>query len=125
MPASSVSSLNSWGVYIFASAALVLLFVPQLSQAALASRASADWRNLDGASWAIDSLRPGVVLSFSYGVSNVSDPLRLRGHQVSCSDGNQGMSAAVRWALPNYTLIPSVSYRLSLSQGRLVVTRAV
>ena len=117
--------LTSWGVYLIASASLVLLLSPQLSQVTVDARASADWRNLDGARSAMDAIRPGVTLPFSYGDAKVSDPLRLLGHEVYCSDGRGTLNASVRWALPDYTLVPGVRYVLSLSQGAVVVTPAV
>ena len=125
MPASSMGELNSWGLYLLASAALVLLLSPQLFQVVAISRASADWRNLDGARAAIDSLRPGIVVPFSFGASKVSDPLRLQGDEISCADGNGSISMRVGWALPNYTLYPATGYLLSLAQGSLVVAQAV
>lgn len=125
MPASSLGASNSWGVYLLASAALLLLLTPQLAAVAKDSRESADWRNLDGVRAAVDSLRPGIALVFSYGLVKVSDPLRLMGHLVTCYDGNETLSATVRWMLPNATLLPSVRYGLSLAQGGVVVVQDV
>ena len=117
MPASSLGSLNSWWVYLLASAALVLLFTPQLAGVATDSRAVADWRNLDGVRAVIDSLRPGLTLQFSFGAGGFSDSIRLGGHTVSSFDGNGTISMAVVWALPNVTLVPSARNSLSLAQG--------
>jgi hypothetical protein len=125
MPASSFSGLNSWGVYLFASLALVLLFTPQLTGIVKDTRVSADWRNLDGVRAAIDSLRPGVALHFSFGVAGVSDSVQLRGQQVSCFDGNGTISMPVVWALPNVTLVPALHYRFSLAQGWVRVVQDV
>ena len=121
MPAPSLSSLNSWGAYLLAALALILMLTPQMAAVARDSRESADWRNLDGVRAAVDSLRPGITLLLSYGAANVSDTVRLGGHLVSCSDGNDTLSMAVRWARPIITLIPSLHYRLSLSQGAVRV----
>ncbi len=125
MPASSISSLNSWGLYIFASVALVLLFAPQLGGVAKDARESADWRNVDGVRAVIDSMRPGIAVLLTYGTSATPDSIRLGGHLVSCEDGNGTISMPVTWALPNVTLSPSVNYRLALAYGTLMVTENV
>lgn len=125
MPASSMGSLNAWGVYLAASAVLVLIFTPQLAGVARASRAGADWRNLDGVGAVIDSLRPGITLRLHYGIVGTSDSLSIGGHSLSCFDGNATISRAVRWALPNMTLAPGVRYSLSLVQGTVRVAQAV
>ena len=125
MPATSVTGLNSWGLYIFASVALVLLLAPQLEGVAGDAREGADWRNVDGVRAVIDSLRPGLTLLFAYGQSGAPDAVRLGGHLVSCSDGNRTISMAVSWALPNITLSPSSQYRLSLASGMVTVSQNV
>jgi hypothetical protein len=125
LPASSISSLNSWGLYIFASVALVLLFTPQLEGVAKDARESADWRNVDGVRAVIDSLRPGITTLFSYGPSNAPDDVRIAGHLVSCPDGNGSISMPVKWVLPNVTLFPSVQYRLTLVFGTVTVNQIV
>ena len=125
MPASSISGLNSWGLYIFASVALVLLFAPQLVGVARVARESADWRNVDGVRAVIDSLSPGVTVLMAYGSPDTLDDIRLGGHLVSCSDGNGTISMPVDWELPNVTLLPSAQYRLVLVLGVVTVSQAV
>ena len=125
MPASSLGSLDSWGVYVFASMALILLLTPQLAGVVQLSRKGADLRDLDGARAVIDSLRPGVTVVFAFGEAHLSDALALSGNSVSCYDGNGTISVPVRWALPNLTLAPSVRYRLSLVQGAVAVSQVV
>lgn len=117
--------MNSWGLYIFASVALVLLLTPQLGGVARDARESADWRNVDGVRAIIDSLAPGVTVLFAYGSSASPDRIRLEGHLVSCRDGDGTISMPVAWALPNVTLSPSVRYRLALVGGAVVVTKSV
>jgi hypothetical protein len=125
LPVSSISGLNSWGLYIFASVALVLLFTPQLVGVTKDARDSADWRNIDGVRAVIDSLRPGITLLLAYGPSVSPDEVRLGGHLVSCPDGNGTISMPVRWALPNVTLSPSARYRLSLVLDVVTVNQIV
>lgn len=125
MPASSLGSLDSWGVYAFASVALVLLLTPQLAGVVRLSREGADLRDLDGAGAVIDSLSPGITMVFAFGAPHLSDSLQLGGHAVSCSDGQGTVSVPVRWALPNFTLSPAVQYRLSLVKGTVMVSQVV
>ena len=123
MPASSFGAINSWAVYLFAAAALVLLFTPQLVGVARTSRAAADWRDLDGVRAIVDSLRPGIQVRFSFGVARFSDDIALEGHTVSCFVGNGTISMKVLLALPNATLGPAVRYSLSLVGGVVRVGR--
>jgi hypothetical protein len=110
MPASSMSSLTSWGAYLIASAALVLALNPMLSGTAAGSRSAADWRNLDGVRSVLDALRPGVTATISYGIQTSGDPVHLSGHLITCSDGQHLLALQTRWALPTVTLAPSVEY---------------
>ena len=125
MPASSIAGLNSWGIYIFASVALVLCLTPQLGGVAKDARESADWRNVDGVRVVIDSLRSGITVLMAYGSSDTMDDVRLGGHFVSCSDGNGTVSMSVEWVLPNMTLFPAIQYRLTLALGIVTVNQAV
>ena len=125
MPASSISGLNSWVLYISGWTALVLLLTPQLAGGAKDARASADWRNVDGVRAVVDSLRPGLAVLLISVSSGSPDEVRLGGHLVSCPDGNGTVTMTVTWALPNITLAPSVLYRLTLASGVVVVTQGV
>ena len=125
MPASSIGSLNSWGLYIFAAAALVLILAPQLSSVTTYSRVGADWREVDGIRAVVDSLSPGVTLQLSYGVAGLSDAVNLSGHLVTCSYGNGSIMARVVWPLPAMTLAPSVHYSLSIVRGAVRVEKSV
>ena len=125
MAASSVSGMNSWGLYISASVALVMLFSPLLAGVSNDARESADWRNVDGVRAVIDSLRPGVTVALTYGSSTFSDDVSLGGHLVACHAGNGTVSMAVIWALPNITLSPSSLYHLTLDLGKVTVTKTV
>lgn len=125
MPASSVSGLNSWGVYLFASVALVLVLTPQLAGAAQASRRTSDWRNLDGIRALVDSLRPGEAALFSYGIPGASDAVRLGGREAWCVDGAVTIAEPTLWPLPNFTLAPGTLYRLGVSRGEVTVEQVV
>lgn len=117
-----MSSLNSWGAYILAAAALVALLAPALGSTAAASREGADWRTVDGVRQALSSLGPGMTVTFVVGPG--ADSLMLTGRAITCSYGGGTVSAASPWPLPNMTLSPGVAYSVSLSGGSLRV-RAV
>ena len=123
MPVSSISSLNSWGVYIVSAVAIVLMLTPQLTALARASRESADWRYLDGVRTMLDSLEPGVAVNLTSPPGFAPDPVHLGGHQMSTSYGTGTLVFNTTWALPSITISPSSNYRLCLCGGEVVVTR--
>jgi hypothetical protein len=123
MPSSSVSSLNSWGVYLLSAVALLLLLSPELTGAVGDSRESADWRNLDGVRAVVDSLHPGLVVNLTYGGGSTSDLVELRGAWLSCSYGNGTLAFPSRWPLPNVTLTAGAMYLVRLSAGRVQVAQ--
>ena len=119
MPASSVGALNSWGLYLIASGLLVGMMSPQLLKMTSDSREGSDLRCADGVGAALDSLRPGMAISFSFGSWPWADPIHLGGLQISVVDGNGTMTLPSAWELPNETISPFVSYRAWLA-GDLV-----
>lgn len=114
MPASSVSSLTSWGLYLLATVALLAIVSPMLSGSVQSARVGADSRNLDGVRAVLDGLRPGMSMTFSFGEGTGSDPIRLEGHQISCTSAVLKMIVPSRWGLPNMILLPSVAYHVQL-----------
>ena len=114
MPASSVSSLTSWGIYLLCTIALLAILSPMLSGSFQSSRAAADSRNLNGVKAVFDSLEPGVRVTFSFGEATGSDPIRIGGHMMSCASAVEGTAVPSRWGLPSMTLLPSVVYSARL-----------
>lgn len=117
MPASSFSALNSWGFYIIAAAALLLVLSPPLLGTAQDARAASDWRSADGVRAILDSLRPGVRVHFSYGGSRGWDNLTLGDRKVSVSYGGGTISLPTRWELTSETLVPAKGYVAFLQGG--------
>ncbi len=114
MPASSIDAINSWGIYIVAAAVLVSVLFSPLLGAARDSRKAADWRVADGLQRELDSLRPGITLSVSYGGWPSADAVQLDGKEISIDYGNGTIRLPVAWNLPAITLAPSVIYRVWL-----------
>lgn len=125
MPASSVSALTSWGVYLAASLALLALLSPALASAVHVSREGADLREVEGVRAVLSSLAPGMTVTFSFGSVPGADPVTLAGRSITCSYGPGRVSAASRWTLPTITLLPGVRYSARLGGGTVKVTGAV
>jgi hypothetical protein len=114
--------MNAWGVYLIASVALVAAFTPRLIGTTQDSREGIDYRMADGISSLLDSLRPGIVLTFSFGAWSTADSAHLSGHLVSLQDGNLTVTMRTRFSLPNATLSPGVQYRAWLEGGSVRVS---
>jgi hypothetical protein len=123
LPVASTGALNSWGLYLIASAALVLMLGPPLTGVARDSREGADWRSVDGVRQVLDGLRPGIALDFSYGSSPTADSIHLAGSFVSCDYGSGTISLPSRWTLPSTTLLPTVHYTASLTGEEVQVAQ--
>jgi hypothetical protein len=121
MPASSVSSLTSWGLYLLATVALLAILSPMLSGSFQSARVGADSRNLDGVRSVLDGLRPGMRITFSFGEATGSDPIRIEGHLISCTSAAGKMTVPSRWGLPSMIVLPSVAYTAQLEGGSVKV----
>lgn len=112
-------------MYLIAAAVLLLIFTPEISAAALASREGADWRYADGVRAVLDSLNPGVKITFSYASSPSADELVLAGDSVSVNDGQGVLTFRTAYPVPGMTLMPTLSYVAQLIGGRVEVTEVV
>jgi hypothetical protein len=112
--------MNSWGVYLIASAALILILAPALQKITSDARIASDWREIDGVSRIIDSLRPGMTVHLKLG-SDTKDAIRLHGNEISCYDGTGVLVRNSRWLLPDYTFLPGIGYIISLGTTQVEV----
>lgn len=124
MPVSSISALNSWGVYVFSAFALVLLFEPALVGLYHDSGEWAGMRTAEGLRAVIDGLSPGLVANISFTGGVTSDAFILSGYTISCTCGNGTVSLHTRYPLQASVLEPSSSYVLWLQQGVVEVAQA-
>ena len=122
MPASSIGVMNSWGVYLTASAFLILLLTPALYKTSNNARVASDWREVDGVTKVINTLRPGLSVQLNLRM-NSTDSVRLQGYLVSCDDGSGALTEKSIWFLPSYILVHGISYDLKLDGSRVEVTR--
>ncbi len=124
MPASSFSSMNSWGLYLVAAVALVLILTPQLTALTRSSREAADWRYMDGVRYAVDSLQPGIAVNLTSFTPFALDPISFHGNEMICDYGRGTVTLTSRWPLPDLVLSPSSHYVLSLAGGKVAVAQA-
>ncbi|MDG7011312.1 MAG: hypothetical protein JRN57_04245 [Nitrososphaerota archaeon] len=124
MPASSIAALNSWGLYIVAAFALLLVLSPALSAVSSDSREGADLRSLDGVSAVLSALRPGVSARFSFGTSPAGDPILIGEHSLVCSYGSGLVETHTVAELPDETIYPTVAYLAYVSGDRVAVVPA-
>ena len=110
-------------MYLIASAALIAALMPQLAGTAQDSREGTDYRVADGIRSVLDSLRPGTVVTLSFG-SWTGDSARLEGHEITLMDGSGAVALQTRYELPNVTLVPNVSYQVWLNGNGAEVTQA-
>jgi hypothetical protein len=111
-------------VYLIASAALIAALTPQLVGATRDSREGSDYRVADGIRSVLDSLRPGTIVTFSFGSWSTGDSARLDGNEVILNYGNGSVALHTRYDLPNITLTPNVSYQVWLEGNRVSVSEA-
>ncbi len=124
MPASSVSALDSWGVYAVSALALTLVLAPSLSSLLTDSRESADLRNVEGVAALIDNLRPGMKLNFSF-AGGVGDAISLGGTTITCAGADHSIALETAWPLQAVVLRPSSRYAFSIDGGMVEATPAV
>jgi len=124
LPASSIASLDTWGVYLIASAALIAALMPPLVGTVQYSREGSDYRIADGIRSVLDSLRPGTVTSFYFGSWSTGDSAHLDGHEVILTYGNGTVALQTRYNLPNVTLSPDVHYQVWLKGNQVDVSGA-
>lgn len=111
-------------MYLIASAALIGVLMPQLVGATQDSREGSDYRFADGIRSVLDSLRPGTVVTFSFGSGSMGDSARLDGNEIIFTYGNGTVSLQTQYDLPNVTLVPGVSYQVWLKGNQVGVSEA-
>jgi hypothetical protein len=122
-PATVLSSAFSWGAYLAASLALAMVLGPTANAVLSGSQLSAGSKLLDGVKDVIDGLSPGLNTTLQFGLPGLQGRIETSGHTVSYSSAAFSGSEQTRWALPNMTLEPGVSYVLRLEGESVMVSR--
>ena len=115
MPATVVSSSYGWGAYLASALILGAVLAPVANRVGDASQAGAASRTVAGVLGVLDGLRPGILVSFSYGSPGERVSIRTAGHSVSYEVGGITTLAWCRWDLPNLTLLPGERYTVWLN----------
>ncbi len=121
MPASSVSSSVSWGVYLVASLALVTALTPAIRGVSQFSQEAALGTVVQGVASVVNGLEPGMAASLVLQIPAANASVRLEGHTVVGTLGGIRISQPSSWALPNTTLSYGVVYTLTIEEGRVEV----
>ncbi len=123
MPASSISSLSSWAVYLAATLALASVLAPADLAVATGSRESSAYATLRGVVGLLDEMRPGMSTVLSYGSAGSEFVIWTRGHQVGYDLGNLSVSLPCKWDVEAETLYPGVDYLVAAAAGSLEVSQ--
>ena len=119
MPASSYSSSLSWSVYFAAAVALVGTCSPMLSGVKSYSCGDSAAETARGAVEVLDSLAPGMVVTFAFQAPSADDSIVLGGQQLTAVWCGRTSAFQTLWQLPTAVLTPGVTYQLRLT-GSLV-----
>ncbi|MDA4121016.1 MAG: hypothetical protein OK404_01250 [Thaumarchaeota archaeon] len=122
MPATVVSSSMGWGTYLASALILGTVLVPIANHVYDASQAGAASRTVAGVLGVLDGLRPGLIVSLSYGVPGEKVSIRMAGHLLSYDIGGKTAQAWCRWDLPHFTLLPGQRYTVWLNGASVEVS---
>lgn len=121
MPASSLSSSLSLALYLAASAALVATCSPMLVGVRSYACAFSASRTVAGAVDVFDSLRPGMLVTFSFASPSPDGKILLDGRNLSAAWCGGSASLRTEWELPRTALTGGVAYGLMLAGNRVEV----
>ena len=121
MPAASVSSSVSWTVYFAASLMLVSMCSPALTELKNYSCDYSAARTGQGAVEVIDSLEPGMVVSFVFHPPGSDDRIETDGRVLTMQWCGSAFGFTTNWQLPHAVLSPEVRYNLSLEGNQVEV----
>ncbi|MBI3841532.1 MAG: hypothetical protein HY297_06260 [Thaumarchaeota archaeon] len=113
--------LSSWGAYVVATGVLVAAMSPVFVGVLSSSVIGSGFRYLDGVRSVLDSLRPGMTVSFSYGYKGFPGEIRLEGWGLTFQSGGANVSFPSHWFLPDIALVPGTSYSAHLTGASVEV----
>lgn len=67
-------------------------------------------RTVDGITYVIEELRPGMSATLAYGSPGSTAEVLLLGHTVTFTEGDVTFSRDVQWVLPGLSLAPGETY---------------
>jgi len=125
LPAASYSSSISWGIYIAASFVLVVVCSPVLDGARGYAYANSAAETGEGVVRVLNSLSPGLVVTFAFHSPAPDGRVEFLGHHVTVTWGGKSSTFETAWLLPNQTLEPNVQYGLRVTGARVEVFELV
>ena len=123
MPSTVISSISGWGAYFASGLILVVVLTPAVYHVHEASKVESGLRIIAGVQRVLDSLRPGLVATLTYGSLGGAAEVRTGAHAITYISGNTSVSAETKWALQNSTLNPGLNYSVYLAGGLVEVSR--
>ena len=121
MPSSTVSSIYGWALYLVASGAfLSVASVPVSIEAQAATRSQVDTL-LDGIAATLNSLVPGLTVTFRYHSRLTNLRVWVDGHAVGAVSSSLLVERNLSWWSPLYSLQTDVTYLASLNPGGLSI----
>ncbi len=120
MPAVSISSMMSWGVYLIAAIALVGLLAPGLARAYQASTMSADIKVMKGVCDILGSLGPGTKAQLRFQLYGPEKSLEISDGTIFLSDDSGAHQPCIKGE-PPITLDSGVQYEAYLHNGTVTV----
>lgn len=125
MPVSALSALDSWGVYMLSSLALILLVVPSVLGLYGEAVDSGGLRGVAGIREVVDGLEPGMQVLVSYGWDGMPGTVTLEGDSATYAYGSVSFSVVCAWPFQPSVLLPGVEYELHVASGRVEATPTV
>lgn len=122
MPASSLSSIMNWGVYLAATLALASFLAPAALGVLGEARENAAASTVSGIRALIDALRPGDSVDLTFASSGTAFLVLTRGNLVGYRLGSSSSFLPCEWTLETATLYASREYLLTLANGTVEVS---
>ena len=122
MPATVVSSVSGWGVYLASALIFAAALSPTMNQVQDDSKVASATKTIAGVQRVLDSIGPGLMVTLTYGSLGEGARITIGTHIVTYISGDMGVSAVTRWDLPDFTLLPGVQYFVWISGGSVKVS---
>ncbi len=122
MPASSISSIMTWGAYLGAMLTLTAFLAPAALGTLGDMRDYAAASTVDSIRVLIDALRPGDSVYLTFAQSGNRFSVLMSGHSVGYDLDNSTTYVPCRWKLETAVLYPSREYLLTLVNGTVGVS---
>jgi len=122
LPAASYSSSVSWSLYFAAAVVLVGTCYPILSGVKSYACGDSAEETAKGAVEVIDSLGPGMVVTFAFQAPSPGDSIELGGQELTAVWCGKPSTFQTAWQLPTTFLTAGVTYYLKLAGSQVEVT---